>query len=132
MTRSYDYIFWVAVCLIPSFIIPSYTVFAYTQNLSSQITQLFVPLDLGNRLKIKCFNGSIVEFVSDCTSPKACQSLLDLGNNTLECIPRSKFGITSEQLILPWNFLTLCLQWAIQSHHVWRRRLREVQKQWYR
>ncbi len=101
MTRGYNYIFWVAVCLIPSFIIPSNTVFAYTQNLSSQITQWFVPLDLGNHLKIKCFNGSFVEFVSECTSPKACQSLLDSGNNTLECIPNSKFRITSEQQIFP-------------------------------
>jgi hypothetical protein len=128
MTRNYNYIFWVAVCLVPSLIIPSYTVFAYTQNLSSQITQWFVPLDLGNHLKIKCFNGSFVEFVSECTLPKACQSLLYSGNNTLECITSSKFGITSGQHIFPWNFLTLCLQRVVQSDLVWRCRLREVQK----
>jgi hypothetical protein len=101
MTGSCNYIFWVAVCLIPSFIIPSNTVFACTQNLSSKITQWFVPLDIGNHLKIKCYDGSFVEFVSECTPPKACQSLLDSGNNTLECIPNSKFGITSEQHIFP-------------------------------
>ena len=67
MTRNYNYIFWVAVCMVPIFTVPSYTVFAYTQNLSSQVAQSFVPLDLGNHLKIKCFNGSFVEFLYECT-----------------------------------------------------------------
>ena len=51
--------------MVPIFTVPSYTVFAYTQNLSSQVVELFVPLDLGNHLKIKCFNGSFVEFLSE-------------------------------------------------------------------
>ena len=104
MARSYNYIFWGAVCLILSFIIPSYTVFAYAQNLSSQISRWFVPLDPGNNLKIKCFNGSFVEFVSECTSLNSCQALLVAGNNTLECITSSKFGITSEQKKFKLNF----------------------------
>jgi len=101
MTRTYNCIFWVAVCLVPSLLIPTYAVFTYAQNLSSRITQWFVPLDLGSNLKIKCFNGPVVEFVSECTSPNACQSLLSSNNNTLECIPSSKFGVTNEQHIPP-------------------------------
>ncbi|MDQ5870231.1 MAG: hypothetical protein M3530_10975 [Thermoproteota archaeon] len=81
--------------------IPSTTVSANTQNLSNQITQWFVPLDLGDHLKIQCLNGSLVEFVSECTSPHTCKALLLSGNDTLECIPSSKFDKTGDQLIFP-------------------------------
>jgi hypothetical protein len=89
-------IFWIAVSL--TLILP--TISVHAQNMSSQLTQWFVPLDLGKQLKIQC-NGSLVEFVSDCTSPTNCQSLRLVGNDTLECIPDSQFKSTDEQVIFP-------------------------------
>jgi hypothetical protein len=90
----FNFIFWLAVALT----LISDTISAHAQNTSSQLTQWFVPLDLGKQLKIMC-NGSLVEFVSDCTSPTTCQSLQLVGNDTLECIPDSQFKSTDEQMI---------------------------------
>jgi hypothetical protein len=72
----------------------------YAQSNSTELTQWFVPLDLGKQLKIKC-NGSLVEFVSDCASPANCKSLMLAGNDILECIPDSKFMNADEQVIFP-------------------------------
>ena len=95
---SRNIIFCVTVSLITSFLIISPAVSIYAQNISSEVAQWFVPLDLGKQLKIKC-NGSLVEFVSDCTSPTNCRSLRLVGNDTLECIPNSQFKSTDEQVI---------------------------------
>jgi len=89
-------IFWIAVSLTLILL----TISVHAQNMSSHLTQWFVPLDLGKQLKIQC-NGSLVEFVSDCTSPTNCQSLRLVGNDTLECIPDSQFKSTDEQVIFP-------------------------------
>jgi hypothetical protein len=89
-----------AVSLITSLLILSLSVSIYAQSISSEVAQWFVPLDLGKQLKIKC-NGSLVDFVSDCTSPANCKSLRQAGNDVLECIPDSKFKNTDEQLIFP-------------------------------
>ena len=97
---SRNIIFSVTVSLITSFLVLSPTVSIYAQSISSEVAQWFVPLDLGKQLKIKC-NGSLVDFVSDCTSPANCKSLRQAGNNILECIPNSKFKNTDEQLIFP-------------------------------
>jgi hypothetical protein len=78
-----------------SIVVLSSAISIYAQN-STELTQWFVPLDLGKQLKIKC-NGSLVEFVSDCTSPANCKSLRLAGNDILECIPDS----TDEQVIFP-------------------------------
>jgi hypothetical protein len=88
-------IFWLAVSL--TMISNTISVHAYN---TSQLTQWFVPLDLGKQLKIHC-NGSLVEFVSDCTSPTTCKALRLAGNDTLECIPDSPFKSTGEQVIFP-------------------------------
>jgi hypothetical protein len=93
---SYNVIFCVTVSLITSFLILSPAASIYAQNISSEVAQWFVPLDLGKQLKIKC-NGSLVEFVSDCTSPANCKSLRQAGNDVLECVPDS----THEQVIFP-------------------------------
>jgi hypothetical protein len=78
-----------------SIVVLSSAISIYAQN-STELTQWFVPLDLGKQLKIKC-NGSLVEFVSDCTSPANCKSLRLAGNDILECIP----DLTDEQVIFP-------------------------------
>jgi hypothetical protein len=96
---SRNIIFHVTVSLIMSIVVLSSAISIYAQN-STELTQWFVPLDLGKQLKIKC-NGSLVEFVSDCTSPANCKSLRLAGNDILECIPDSKFKNTDEQLIFP-------------------------------
>lgn len=76
--------------------------YIYAQNLTGQITQWFEPLDLGNELKIKCFNGLFAEFVADCSSPNTCQTLRMSGNNTLVCIPNIIYNEkTSGQVITP-------------------------------
>jgi hypothetical protein len=72
------------VTVILSILILSVAVSIYAQSNSTEITQWFVPLDLGKQLKIKC-NGSLVEFVSDCSSPANCKSLRLAGNDILEC-----------------------------------------------
>jgi hypothetical protein len=92
---SRNIIFHVTVSLIMSIVVLSSAISTYAQN-STELTQWFVPLDLGKQLKIKC-NGSLVEFVSDCTSPANCKSLRLAGNDILECIPDS----TDEQVIFP-------------------------------
>jgi hypothetical protein len=92
---SRNIIFHVTVSLIMSIVVLSSAISIYAQN-STELTQWFVPLDLGKQLKIKC-NGSLVEFVSDCTSPANCKSLRLAGNDILECIPDS----TDEQVIFP-------------------------------
>jgi hypothetical protein len=97
---SRSVIFCVTVSLITSFLILFPAVSIYAQGISSKVAQWFVPLDLGKQLKIKC-NGSLVDFVSDCTSPANCKSLRQAGNDILECIPDSKFKNTDEQLIFP-------------------------------
>jgi len=97
---SRNVIFCVTVSLITSLLILSPAVSIYAQSISSEVAQWFVPLDLGKQLKIKC-NGSLVDFVSDCTSPANCKSLRQVGNDILECIPDSKFKNTDEQLIFP-------------------------------
>jgi hypothetical protein len=94
MTRI-NSIFWLAVSLA----MISHTISVHGQN-ASQLTQWFVPLNLGKQLKIQC-NGSLVEFVSDCTSPTNCRALRVVGNDTLECIPNSLFKSTDEQVIFP-------------------------------
>jgi hypothetical protein len=93
-------IFSVDVGLMIIFLILSPTVSVHAQNISSQIAQWFVPLDLGKQLKIQC-NGSVVEFVSDCTSPTNCKSLRLAANDTLECVPYSQFKANDEQVIFP-------------------------------
>src|SRR6185503_21154719 len=93
-------IFSVNVGLLIIFLILSPTVSVHAQNISTELAQWFIPLDLGKELKIKC-NGSLVDFVSDCTSPANCKSLRQAGNDILECIPDSKFKNTDEQLIFP-------------------------------
>src|SRR6476620_1703615 len=93
---SRNVIFCVTVSLITSLLILSPAVSIYAQSISSEVAQWFVPLDLGKQLKIKC-NGSLVDFVSDCTSPANCKSLRQAGNDVLECIPDSKFKNTDEQ-----------------------------------
>jgi hypothetical protein len=97
---SHNVIFCVTVSLITSLLILSLAVSIYAESISSEVAQWFVPLDLGKQLKIKC-NGSLVDFVSDCTSPANCKSLRQAGNDVLECIPDSKFKNTDEQLIFP-------------------------------
>jgi hypothetical protein len=91
----FNSIFWLVVALS----LISDTISAHAQN-TSQLTQWFVPLDLSKQLKIQC-NGSLVEFVSDCTSPTTCKSLRLVGNDTLECIADSQFESTNEQVIFP-------------------------------
>jgi hypothetical protein len=93
-------IFSVTVGLMIIFLILSPTVSVHGQNISSQIAQWFVPLDLGKQLKIQCI-GSVVEFVSDCTSPTNCKSLRLVANDTLECVPHSQFKANDEQVIFP-------------------------------
>ena len=90
---SRNVIFCVTVSLITSLLILSPAVSIYAQSISSEVAQWFVPLDLGKQLKIKC-NGSLVDFVSDYTSPANCKSLRLAGNDILECIPDSKFKNT--------------------------------------
>jgi hypothetical protein len=97
---SYDVIFYVTVSLITSLLVLSLAVSIYAESISSEVAQWFVPLDLGKQLKIKC-NGSLVDFVSDCTSPANCKSLRQAGNDVLECIPDSNFKNTDEQSIFP-------------------------------
>lgn len=97
---SSNVIFCVIVSLITFLLILSPAVSIYAQSISSEVAQWFVPLDLGKQLKIKC-NGSLVDFVSDCTSPANCKSLRQAGSDVLECIPDSKFKNTDEQLIFP-------------------------------
>ena len=98
---SRNIIFCVTVTLITSsFLTLSPAVSIYAQSISSEASQWFVPLDLGKELKIKC-NGSLVDFVSDCTSPANCKSLRQAGNDVLECIPDSKFKNTDEPVIFP-------------------------------
>ena len=97
---SRNIIFCVTISLITSFLTISPAVSIYAQSISSEVAQWFVPLDLGKQLKIKC-NGSLVDFVSDCTSPANCKSLRQAGNDVLECIPDSKFKNTDKQLIFP-------------------------------
>ena len=96
-----SYKFRITVVMIVSLLVPFYTPFASAGNLTSQLTQWFVPLDLGKQLKIQCFNGSFVEFVSECTTPETCKSLLLLQNDTLGCIPSSQFDKNIDQLIYP-------------------------------
>jgi len=96
---SRNIMFCVAVCFT-YFLILFPVVSIYAQNISSKVAQWFVPLDLGKELKIKC-DGSLVEFVSECTSPANCKSLRLTGNDVLECIPDSKFKSTDEQVIFP-------------------------------
>ena len=97
---SRNIIFCVTVSLITCFLIISPVLSIYAQSTSSEIAQWFIPLDLGKELKIKC-DGSLVDFVSDCTSPANCKSLRQAGNDILECIPDSKFKNTDEQVIFP-------------------------------
>ena len=97
---SRNVIFCVTASLVSCFLIISPAVSIYAQSISSEVAQWFVPLDLGKQLKIKC-DGSLVDFVSDCTSSTNCKSLRQAGNNILECIPNSKFKNTDEQLIFP-------------------------------
>lgn len=97
---SHNVIFCVTVSLITSLLILSLAASIYAESISSEVAQWFVPLDLGKQLKIKC-NGSLVDFVSDCTSPANCKSLRQAGNDVLECIPDSKFKNIDEQLIFP-------------------------------
>ena len=97
---SRNVIFCVTISLIISFLTLSPAVSIYAQSISSEVAQWFVPLDLGRELKIKC-NGSLVDFVSDCTSPANCKSLRQARNDVLECIPDSKFKNTDEQSIFP-------------------------------
>src|SRR6476659_4284499 len=97
---SRNIIFCVTVSLITSLLILSPAVSIYDQSISSDVAQWFVPLDLGKQLKIKC-NGSLVDFVSDCTSPTNCKSLRQAGNDMLECIPDSKLNNIDEQVIFP-------------------------------
>ena len=94
---SRNIIFYVAIDLIISFLTLSPAVSIYAQSISGEIAQWFVPLDLGRQLKIKC-DGSLVDFVSDCTSPTNCKSLRQIGNDILECIPNLN---TEENLIFP-------------------------------
>ena len=90
----------VAVSLITSILILFPALSIYAQSISNEVTQWFVPLDLGKELKIKC-NGSLVDFVSDCTSPANCKSLRLTENDVLECVPDSKFKNTDEEVIFP-------------------------------
>jgi hypothetical protein len=98
---SPNVIFFVPVSLIASFLIFSPVGSIYPQSISTELAQWFVPLDLGKQLKIKC-NGSLVDFVSDCTSPANCKSLRQAENDILECIPDSKLKDTDEQSIFPY------------------------------
>ena len=97
---SRNIMFCVTISLITSFLTLSPAVSIYAQSISGEIAQWFVPLDLGRQLKIKC-DGSLVDFVSDCTSPANCKSLRQAGNDILECIPDSKSKNTDEQVIFP-------------------------------
>ena len=94
---SRNIIFCVTVSLITCFLIISPVLSIYAQSTSSEIAQWFIPLDLGKELKIKC-DGSLVDFVSDCTSPANCKSLRQAGNDILECVPDSKFKSTDKQV----------------------------------
>ena len=98
---SCNVIFCVAASLISCFLIISPAVSIYAQSISSEVAQWFVPLDLGKELKIKC-DGSLVDFVSDCTSPANCKSLRQAENDVLECVPDSiKLKNTDEQVTFP-------------------------------
>jgi hypothetical protein len=68
------------------YILITFSSSVYAQNVSGYISNWFEP-NLGNELKIRCFNGSLVEFVADCSSPSTCQSLRLLENDMLECVP---------------------------------------------
>src|SRR6476619_1441734 len=85
---SSNIIFCVTVTWITSLTL-SPAVSIYAQSISCEVSQWFVPLDLGKQLKIKC-NGSLVDFVSDCTSHDNCKSLRLAASDVLECIPESK------------------------------------------
>ena len=95
---SRNIIFYVTISLITSLFTLSPAI--YAKSMSTELAQWFVPLDLGKELKIKC-NGSLVDFVSDCTSPANCKSLRQAVNDVLECIPDPKFENTNEQMIFP-------------------------------
>ena len=97
---SPNVIIFVTVSLVTSVLILSPVGSIYAQSISTELAQWFVPLDLGKQLKIKC-NGSLVDFVSDCTSPANCKSLRQAGNDILECIPDSKVKNADEHMIFP-------------------------------
>jgi hypothetical protein len=80
-------IYWLSALAIS--LILCFHSLVYAQNLSSQMTQWLEPLDLGNNLRIQCFNGSLVDMLSDCPSNNACHSL-KMENSTLKCVPSSQ------------------------------------------
>ncbi len=95
MTRSY----FLACCimnLLSFLLLLSFTNSNYAQDLSKiQKEKWLEPLDVGSKRNIQCFNGLLVEFVSDCPSPP-CHSLRLSGNDTLECVSSSQFKNTAD------------------------------------
>ena len=62
---------------------------SFTNSINAQDESIetgwLVPLDVGKKQNIQCFNGLLVEFVSDCASP-TCHSLRLSENDMLECV----------------------------------------------
>lgn len=67
-------------------------ILSFTNSINAQDESIetgwLVPLDVGKKQNIQCFNGLLVEFVSDCASP-TCHSLRLSENDILECVSSS-------------------------------------------
>ena len=70
--------------LLLFFLLLSFTNSINAQDKSIE-TGWLTPLDVGKKQNIQCFNGLMVEFVSDC-APPVCHSLRLSENDILECI----------------------------------------------
>jgi hypothetical protein len=77
-------LFCSSLLLMVFFIFSLFSIASAQYTTNSQPAQGLEPLDIGNPLKIKCFSGSFVEFVSDCPIPNSCNSLR-MENGTLIC-----------------------------------------------
>ena len=70
--------------LLLFFLLLSFTNSINAQDKSVE-TGWLAPLDVGKKQNIQCFNGLLVEFVSDC-APPTCHSLRLSENEILECV----------------------------------------------
>ena len=73
-----------ATNLLLFFLLLSFTNSINAQDKSVE-TGWLAPLDVGKKQNIQCFNGLLVEFVSDC-APPTCHSLRLSENEILECV----------------------------------------------
>jgi len=83
MNRKKNCLVCSSVLLTALFIFSSFTV-ASVESTANKPAGWLEPLDIGNPLMIKCFSGSLVEFVADCPLPNSCDTLR-MENNTLIC-----------------------------------------------